>query len=84
MKMKRQEENKQQNSRAHKAPESVAVVHAGIKPGIEPKQCCFSMSMENNRYRGHRFTLKSWVSLTRVERIPSRIRLSYEDVRLAG
>jgi hypothetical protein len=41
MKMERQEENKQQDSGAHKAPESVGVLHAGIKHGPEPKQCCF-------------------------------------------
>jgi hypothetical protein len=41
MKMERQEKNEQQDSRAHKAPESVRVLHAGIKHGLEPKQCCF-------------------------------------------
>jgi hypothetical protein len=38
MKMERQEKNAQQDSRAHKAPESVRVLHAGIKHGLEPKQ----------------------------------------------
>jgi len=41
MKMERQKENEQQNSRAHKAPESVRMLHAGIKHGLEPKQCSF-------------------------------------------
>src|SRR5215475_13922850 len=41
MKMERQKENEQQNSRAHKAPESVWMLHAGIKHGLEPKQCSF-------------------------------------------
>jgi hypothetical protein len=41
MKMERQKENEQQNSRAHKAPESVRMLHAGIKHGVEPKQCLF-------------------------------------------
>jgi hypothetical protein len=39
MKMERQEENEQQNSRTRKAPESVRILHAGAKHGLEPKQC---------------------------------------------
>ena len=38
MKMQRQEENAQQDSRAYKAAESVRMLHAGIKHGLEPKQ----------------------------------------------
>jgi hypothetical protein len=38
MKMQRQEENAQQDSRAYKAAESVRMLHASIKHGLEPKQ----------------------------------------------
>jgi hypothetical protein len=41
MKMERQKKNEQQNSRADKAPESVRMLHAGIKHRLEPKQCSF-------------------------------------------
>jgi len=38
MKMQRQEENAQQDSGAYKAAESMRMLHAGIKHGLEPKQ----------------------------------------------
>jgi len=38
MKMERQEENAQQDSCAYKAAESVRMLHADIKHGLEPKQ----------------------------------------------
>jgi hypothetical protein len=41
MKMERQEENEQQNSRAHIAPETAGWLHAGREHGVEPKQCSF-------------------------------------------
>src|SRR5262249_170992 len=58
MKMQRQKENEQQNSRAHKAPESVRMLHAGIKHGLEPKQCFFRCQWKITAidWRGHRFT----------------------------
>src|SRR5262245_52636044 len=41
MKMQRQKENEQQNSRADIAPDRESLIHREPEHGIEPKQCSF-------------------------------------------
>jgi hypothetical protein len=41
MKMERQKENEEQDSRTNTAPQGIRILHAGNEHGLEPKQCCF-------------------------------------------